>query len=69
MAVTLAVDDTVGVSFFVTSMALLAATIFFYEEREHVSRKWQTSLTVITIVTFIAFVHYLYMKALKYQKI
>ena len=64
MASLLAVDDYVGISFFVTSMALLASTIFFYQERELVNKKWQTSLTVMTIVTFIAFIHYLYMRDL-----
>ena len=64
MASLLAVDDFVGISFFVTSMALLASTIFFYQERELVTKKWQTSLTVMTMVTFIAFVHYLYMRDL-----
>ena len=60
----LSVDDYVGISFFITSMALLAASIFFYQERENVLKKWQTSMTVMTIVTFIAFVHYLYMRDL-----
>ena len=64
MASLLAVDDYVGISFFVTSMALLATTIFFYQERELVNKKWQTSMTVMTIVTFIAFVHYMYMREL-----
>ena len=64
MASLLAGDDYVGISFFVTSMALLATTIFFYQERELVNKKWQTSLTVMTIVTFIAFVHYMYMREL-----
>ena len=64
MATLLSVDDYVGISFFVTSMALLASSIFFYQERENVAKKWQTSMTVITIVTFIAFVHYIYMRDL-----
>jgi len=64
MASLLAVDDYVGISFFVTSMALLASTFFFYQERENVEKKWKISLTVMTIVTLIAFVHYLYMRDL-----
>ncbi len=60
----LAVDDYVGISFFITSMALLAASIFFYMERSNQKRKWQLSMTVMVLVTFIAFVHYLYMRSL-----
>ncbi|MEC8064373.1 MAG: bacteriorhodopsin-like [Pseudomonadota bacterium] len=54
--------DFVGVSFFITSMALLAATVFFVLERSNVPKKWQLSMTVMTLVTGIAFVHYLYMR-------
>lgn len=54
--------DFVGVSFFITSMALLAATVFFLLERSNVPKKWQLSMTVMTLVTGIAFVHYLYMR-------
>ena len=64
MSAMLAVDDYVGISFFVTSMALLAASIFFYQERERVEGAWKTSMTVMSIVTIIAFVHYLYMRDL-----
>ena len=54
--------DFVGVSFFITSMALLAATVFFLLERSNVPLKWQLSMTVMVLVTGIAFVHYLYMR-------
>lgn len=60
----LAVDDFVGISFYITSMAMLAASIFFYMERQNVKRKWQLSMTVMVLVAFIAFVHYIYMRAL-----
>lgn len=56
--------DFVGISFFVTSMALLAATVFFALERSDVHLNWRTSLTVATLVTGIAFVHYLYMRGI-----
>ncbi len=54
--------DIVGVSFFVTSMALLASTIFFFAERGDVVVHWRTSVTVAGLVTGIAFVHYYYMR-------
>ena len=40
----------VGVSFFITSMALLAATVFFVLERSNVPKKWQLSMTVMTLL-------------------
>ncbi|MEC8461528.1 MAG: bacteriorhodopsin-like [Pseudomonadota bacterium] len=58
----LQVDDLVGISFFVTSMALLASTAFFYMERGDVIKAWRTSITVACLVTGIAFVHYIYMR-------
>ena len=64
MATLLAVNDYVGISFFITSMALLASAIFFFLERQNVDRKWQLSMTVMVLVTFIAFIHYLYMRDL-----
>ena len=54
--------DLVGISFFVTSMALLASTVFFFFESFNVKSKWKTSLIVSGLITGIAFVHYLYMR-------
>ena len=59
---TLKQDDFVGVSFWVISMALIAATVFFFLERDRVSPKWKTSLTVSGLVTLVAAVHYFYMR-------
>ena len=58
----LAQDDFVGISFWLVSMACLAATVFFFLERDNVSAKWRTSLTVSGLVTGIALWHYLYMR-------
>ena len=55
-------DDFVGISFWVISMALVAATAFFFLERDRVSAKWKTSLTVSGLVTLVAAVHYFYMR-------
>jgi len=43
-------------------MAMVAATVFFLIERDRVSGKWKTSLTVAGLVTLIAAVHYFYMR-------
>jgi len=55
-------DDFVGISFWIISMSLVAATVFFFLERDRVSPKWKTSLTVSGLVTLVAAVHYFYMR-------
>ena len=55
-------DDFVGISFWLISMALVAATAFFFIETQRVSPKWKTSLTVSGLVTLVAAVHYFYMR-------
>ena len=55
-------DDYVGVSFWIISAAMVAATYFFYVERDRVVGKWKTSLTVAAMVTGIAAIHYFYMR-------
>jgi bacteriorhodopsin len=54
--------DFVGISFWLISMALVASTVFFFIERDRVSAKWKTSLTVSGLVTLVAAVHYFYMR-------
>ena len=54
--------DTVGVSFWLVTAGMLAATVFFFVERDRVHGKWKTSLSVAALVTGIAFWHYLYMR-------
>ena len=49
-------------TFFVTNMALLAAGLFLWLERDNVNPKWKTALTVSGMVCFIAAVHYYYMR-------
>ena len=60
----LASTDYVGISFWLVSAAMLAATAFFFLERSTVNGKWKTSLTVAGLVTGIAFWHYLYMRGM-----
>ena len=61
-AANLASDDFVGISFWLISMAMLSATIFFLWEVQNVEGKWKTSLVVGALVCFIAAVHYFYMR-------
>jgi bacteriorhodopsin len=61
-SVLLASDDFVGISFWVISMGMLAATAFFFLERGSVAASWRTSITVAGLVTGIAFIHYMYMR-------
>lgn len=60
--VSLKSDDFVGVSFWMISMALVAATAFFFLETQRVTAKWKTSLTVSGLVTLVAAWHYFYMR-------
>ena len=60
----LATNDYVGISFWIATAIMLASTVFFFVERQDVSGKWRTSLTVAGLVTGIAFWHYLYMRGM-----
>ena len=58
----LGTEDYVGFTFFIGTMAMMAATAFFLLERNSVSTKWKLSLTVSALITGIACVHYYYMR-------
>ena len=58
----LAQDDFVGISFWVISMGMLAATAFFFMETGNVASGWRTSVIVAGLITGIAFIHYMYMR-------
>ena len=55
-------SDYVGMSFWIISAAMVAATFFFWVERDRAVGKWKTSLTVAAMVTGIAAIHYFYMR-------
>ena len=55
-------DDPVAFTFFTGYMAMFAASVFFFFERNTVSGKWKTSLLVSGLITMIAAVHYYYMR-------
>jgi len=56
-------NDFVGMSFWIISIGMVAATVFFFMESMKVDAKWRTSLVVAGLVTMIAAVHYFYMRA------
>ena len=58
----LAPDDFVGITFWVISMGMLAATAFFFFERSSVATAWRTPVTVAGLITGIAFINYMYMR-------
>ena len=55
-------SDYVGMSFWIISAAMVAATFFFWVERDRAIGKWKTSLSVAAMVTGIAAIHYFYMR-------
>ena len=55
-------SDAVGISFWIISIAMVAATVFFLMESLRVKGKWRTSLVVGALVTLVAAVHYFYMR-------
>ena len=65
----LASDDFVGITFWVISMSMLAATVFFFIERSSVSTAWRASITVSGLITGIAFIHYMYMRDIWIQNV
>ncbi len=54
--------DYVGFTFFIGSMAMMAATVFFFFQTTQVQGKWRDSMLVAGLITFIAAVHYFYMR-------
>merc|ERR1712224_1063311 len=54
--------DYTAVSFWIISIAMIAATVFFYAEAATVTSHWKTSLHVGGLVTLVAAVHYMYMR-------
>ena len=55
-------SDPTAMSFWIISMGMVAATAFFFLERDTVPVKWKTSLTVAGLVTGVAAWHYFYMR-------
>jgi sensory rhodopsin len=58
----IATDNYVAFTFFIGTMAMMAASVFFFFELSTTPIKWRTSVLVSGIITFIAAVHYYYMR-------
>merc|ERR1712054_713324 len=54
--------DGVAISFWIISIAMVAATVFFFAEAATVTSHWKSSLHVGGLVTLVAGVHYFYMR-------
>merc|ERR1719395_157322 len=55
-------NDAVAISFWIISISMVAATVFFLMESMNVSAHWKTSMNVGALVTLVAAVHYFYMR-------
>merc|ERR1712156_1417370 len=62
-------NDPVAISFWIISIAMVAATVFFLMESTAVSFHWKTSLNVGALVTLVAAVHYFYMRTVPLQMV
>lgn len=62
LGATIQSGDYVGFTFFIGSMAMMAATVFFFFQTTQVEGKWRDSMLVAGLITFIAAVHYFYMR-------
>lgn len=60
--VAIAKDNYVAFTFFIGTMAMMAASVFFFFELSNTDKKWRTSVLVSGLITFIAAVHYYYMR-------
>merc|ERR1711904_209171 len=55
-------NDAVAISFWIISISMVAATVFFLMESMNVSAHWKTSMNVGALVTLVAAVHYFYIR-------
>ena len=58
----IATNNYVAFTFFVGTMAMMAAAVFFFMETGSTAPQWRTSVLVSGLITFIAAVHYYYMR-------
>lgn len=58
----IAADNYVAFTFFIGTMAMMAASVFFFFELNNTDKEWRTSVLVSGLITFIAAVHYYYMR-------
>ena len=56
--------DIVGGSFWLISVGMIGATLFFFFERSKVSVRWHTPMTMIAVVCLMSSIHYFFVKNL-----
>ena len=57
-------QDNVGGSFWLISVAMIGAAIFFFLERRRLSDRWSTVMTLIGVIALMSSIHYFYAKNL-----
>lgn len=62
MTETLLPTDVVGGTFWLLSIAMVGATIFFLLERNRMSGRWHTTMTLLGVVMLVSAIHYHYTK-------
>merc|ERR1711988_179422 len=55
-------NDPVAISFWIISISMVAATVFFLMESMNVGAHWKTSMNCGALVQLVAAVHYFYMR-------
>ena len=55
-------SDGTAISFWIISISMVAATVFFLMESLNMASHWKTSIHVGSLVTLVAGVHYFYMR-------
>ncbi len=56
--------DIVGGSFWLISVGMIGATLFFFFERSKVSTRFHTPMTMIAVVCLMSSIHYFFVKNL-----
>ena len=57
-------QDIVGGSFWLISVAMIGAAIFFFLERGRLSHRWGSVMTLVGVIALMSSIHYFYAKDL-----
>ena len=57
-------QDIVGGSFWLISVGMIGAAIFFFLERRRLSERWGTVMTLVGVIALMSSIHYFYAKNL-----
>ena len=53
-------QDIVGGSFWLISVGMIGAAIFFFLERRRLSERWGTVMTLVGVIALMSSIHYFY---------